>query len=227
MDTLSSFFLDERINLIPQIFWWLMFGAAEVLLFFLQREQISKTIKTVLKLFAAKALLFHILWAAFLSYGQYHVWTRSEMGKALLSFPLPKEASAPVYETLFPFLFTWQKGYYAHYIFGRFWIEALLSAFAAVVFYGLLLFLKKYRERFFREGEVLLGFLCALIVGWPMTVVFIGVSCAFAVIFSVARYVFKRETYTALGMPFVFATAACLLFAQLILKLTSLSVLAM
>jgi hypothetical protein len=227
MDTFAIFFLNDRINLIPLVFWWLMFAVSALLLFLLRREHISKALKSALKISVGAAVFFRVFWAALLSYGQYYVWSQNDFGRLLLTTPLPQEASTPAYETLFPFLFTWDKGYYVHYIFGRFWVEALLSVLAALAFYGLLAVFRKYKDRFFREGEVLLGFLCALIVGWPMTAVFIGGVGVFAVLFSVARYALKHELYTTLGAPFVASAAACLLFAQFILKLTPLSVLLM
>ena len=73
---------------------------------------------------------------------------------------------------------------------------------------------EKYRERFFEEGELDLGFLSALLIGWPNFVVFVPLVFLSVVIIAVFRRVFLKELYTTLGLPMLLATLLVLAFGD-------------
>lgn len=138
-------------------------------------------------------IVFHILYAAFLSAGQYYIWSGDEFSKLFL----------PPHQSIKYFLF---------YSWTHFWFNATLSFSVALLFYLFLKLLKKYKERFFEKGEIELGTLCILIAGWPNFAVFLPavfVSVIFISIFNRAVY---KEFYTTLGLPFLLATAVSLIF---------------
>lgn len=118
-------------------------------------------------------------------------------------------------------------GYFLFYSWGRFWISAALSIGGAFAFVFFLKALKKYRERFFEEGELGLGFLSALLAGWPNFVVFVPAVFISVVAISVFRRVFFKELYTTLGLPMLLATLLVLAFGDFLVAFFHLSVLKM
>ncbi|MEK7520718.1 MAG: hypothetical protein AAB560_01415 [Patescibacteria group bacterium] len=118
-------------------------------------------------------------------------------------------------------------GYFLFYSWGRFWISALLSIGGAFLFFYFLKALKKYRERFFEEGELDLGFLSALLIGWPNFVVFVPLVFLSVVIIAVFRRVFLKELYTTLGLPMLLATLLVLAFGDFLVAFFHLGVLRM
>lgn len=166
-----------------------------------------------------------IIYALLLTIGQYYVWTESAFTLKLLASPLTT-TPLPIVKKL-PWIFESNLGYFVMYSWQRFWLGALLSIFVAWLFYLFLKTLKRHNERFFKEGEVELGFLMALLVGWPGQVLFIPLIFLSVIFVSLVRLVVFREQYTTLGWPFllsafvVFGWGAELL---LVLHLTALKI---
>ncbi len=118
-------------------------------------------------------------------------------------------------------------GFFLFYSWGRFWISALLSISGAFLFFSFLKALKKYRERFFEEGEPALGFLAALLVGWPRSIVFVAAVFVCVVAISVFRRVFLKEPLTTLGLPMLLATLFILAFGDFLVDFFKMGVLRM
>ncbi|MBI2984816.1 MAG: hypothetical protein HYY50_04295 [Candidatus Kerfeldbacteria bacterium] len=59
----------------------------------------------------------------------------------------------------------------------------------------------RYRRRLFHPGELELGLLTAVAVGWPKVVVFIPLGLLLVVMFSVFRLVVMKQPYTSLAEP--------------------------
>ncbi len=93
------------------------------------------------------------------------------------------------------------------------------SLMAATVFYLFLLFLRKYKERFFEKSEVELGFLLALTVGWPNFLIFLICSFLGVVLVSIIKLIFFKEAYTTLGLPFLLASLITLFLGNYFIKL--------
>lgn len=175
---------------LPQVFFITVFLAAA-----------SRVISY--KLLVISSVAFHLFYAAFLTLGQYYVWSQSEFTKLLLDSP----------------------GYFFFYSWGRFWINALLAIVLPFIFYLFLRLLKKYQERFFEQGETELGLLSALIVGWPNFVIFVPLVFVLVIIVSIFRRLFLKEFYTTLGIPFLIAALVLLLLGDVLITLFHLGVL--
>ena len=201
-----SYWLSVVLIWLPKIFFGIIFILA-VLIYGL-RKSIGLTKSRTLII---SSISFHVLYAVLLTISQYYIWSQNKFTQLLLNSSL--DLSMPV------------SGYFLFYSFGRFWLNALITIGAAFVFYLFLKFLKKHRERFFEEGETELGFLSALIVGWPNFVVFLPLVFVFVVLLSIFRRVFLKEFYTTMGIPFLLAALIVLISGNQIVNILGLGVL--
>jgi hypothetical protein len=99
----------------------------------------------------------------------------------------------------------------------------VVSLIAASLFYLFLVFLKKYQERFFEEGEAELGFLLSLMVGWSNFIVFLPMVFLSVVLVSIFRQLVFKEAYTTLGIPFILSAFIVLLFGNYLVSLLGLA----
>lgn len=170
--------------------------------------------------------LFRLFISFFETVLQYYVWGKNPFTNMLLTQPL----SEKVPNELIPgfvrnILFDNPRGFFLHYAWVHFFLNVFLSFLSAIVFYFILVFLQKYRERFFREGEIFLGTLMALMVGWPNVVLFVPLALILTVIFSVVRSIVWNEQYTTLGWSFLVSGFGMLLFGKFLSNLFHLGVL--
>ncbi|KKU74311.1 MAG: hypothetical protein UY00_C0068G0006 [Candidatus Wolfebacteria bacterium GW2011_GWA1_47_6] len=93
-------------------------------------------------------------------------------------------------------------GVLLQYVWTHFWLNAVIAIGAALLFYIVLRLLRSHNERYFEEGEVELGFLMALVVGWPYFVFFVPSVFLLVIFLSIIRGVFLHKPYTTLGVPF-------------------------
>ncbi len=159
------------------------------------------------------AMLAQMLYAAYMTCAQYMVWGTSPMTKALLAQPLDVHIGETSAVAWIVRLFHLRSGYFVYYVYGRFWLDIVLGIGSAVIFWGILVLLKKYRSRFFDETELQVGLLSAVVVGWPLIVVFVPLVFAMVVLVSLVRMIFFKEKYTTLGWPMLLAAAIALMCA--------------
>lgn len=149
-------------------------------------------------------VLFRFVLAGLKTWLQYEAWLGSDMSKYLL----------PPYRSI---------SYLLRYSWTHFMLNALISIGAALLFFVILRALQRYNSRWFNAGEVELGFLMALIVGWPGFLIFVPVAFLSVILISIIRGIFLKEPYTTLGLPFFIATVVAFGFAPkliVFLKLT-------
>ena len=103
-------------------------------------------------------------------------------------------------------------------------MNLLVSLFIAFIFFLILKFLRKYKDRFFEDGEVELGFFTALLLGWPKFLFFAPMVFFSVVVISLARQIIYKKIYTTLGYPFLLATLITLIFGDEVLALFNLGV---
>lgn len=161
----------------------------------------GKNIDKLFKNAVVAVISFKIVYAGLCSIGQYCIWAASDVAKFLIAAP----------DTLWP-LFNFRHGYFMHYILTHWWADVIFSAGIAYVFYLFMVFLKKYRESFFEEGEPRLGFLLALIIGWPGFIIFLPLTFIFVVFFGIFRRLFFKEAHTTLGWPFIVSALLIMVF---------------
>ncbi|MCX6788270.1 MAG: hypothetical protein NTZ36_00085 [Candidatus Jorgensenbacteria bacterium] len=215
----------EWIKFIPTTFFWILLIISTVAYFVREKSNWSR----FKQIFSFKRLAFSIvgfrlLYSVLLTFLQYKTWAGGGLGTFFLKQSLDK--SIPIWIVHnFSWIFNSKHGYFIFYSIQHFWVSATLSIFVAWLFYRFLMILKRYKERFFDEGEVELGFLCALVVGWPAFIIFVPMAFLFVVIVSIFRLAAFKEAYTTLGWPFILSAFMTLIFASTILNITGLSVL--
>lgn len=141
------------------------------------------------------ALAVFISYSGILTWLQYEAWEHNELAKYLL----------PPYQSV---------KYFISYAWLHFWLGAIFSIGLALIFFLILFLVKKTRKGFFRENDVELGFLLALIVGWPNFIFFLPL--AFALTFLIALYskIFKKQDYSSIALPFLIAAVIILIFGN-------------
>jgi len=149
---------------------------------------------------------FEIIYAASLSAAQYYVWSLSEFTRLLL----PPTASIK---------------YIIQYSFTHFWLGTFCAFFLSLLFYSLLSALKKKNENFFLPAETQLGFLCALVSGWPGFVLYLPLLLVSTIIVSLARRLIAHQERTTLGWPMILAAAVTLFAGNYLIDLLGLGVL--
>ena len=193
--------LSNIYNLIQLIVFGIIFLSA-FYFFYFQKDNLKLLIN---KLIAA-ALSFLAILAIIKTINQYYSWSGNELSRLLL----------PPYQPIDYFIF---------YAFSRFWLGVLISAGASFLFFLFLKFLEKRQNRFFIDGETALGFLTALLVGWPNFVIFLPLVFIFTILIAAYRRLVLKESYTALGYPFLLAAGLALVFGIVIIDAFNLGVL--
>ncbi|MBI4812424.1 hypothetical protein HY798_03230 [Candidatus Falkowbacteria bacterium] len=187
-----EFFIGPFLIWLPKIFFATVFLTAMLFYLYKRRPTSFKDVRHLEWLLVNITITFRLLYAATLTVGQYYTWSVNKFTKLLL----PPHQSVKYF-----LLYSWT----------HFWFNVVISAALAAVFYLFLRLLKKRKERFFEEGEVELGFLCALLAGWPNFVIFLPAVFIFVIIISLFRMAVFKEAYTTLGLPFLLATLVSLM----------------
>ncbi|MEK9154948.1 MAG: hypothetical protein AAB596_02675 [Patescibacteria group bacterium] len=191
---------------------------------FLKRKLSSQPIEKILKSLILYSVIFYAAYAAILTLGQYYIWSQSEFGRTLLNSPLNDKSLVDVLAK-FSWLADNSLGYFIFYSYGRFWLEILISVALAAGFYLFLKLLKKHNDRFFENGETELGFLTALIVGWPKFIIFLPLIFVFVILVSIFRRVYFKEFYTTLGWPMLWAALITLIIGNTLIEIFNFGVL--
>lgn len=190
---------------------------------YFQRHKIS--LKRWSKILLIATAIYYPVYAIIESVAQYWVWAGNSLSKTLVQSPLPPVMKGVSLWYDIPFMRTSHWGYFIYYSWGRFWMPVVLAFVATFFFWVLLRALKRYQERFFEDGEVELGTLCAFLPGWPGFVIFVPLVFIAVVIVSIFRMIFLKESYTTLGAPLLFAVLLYFVLGTYFLNLTGLWVL--
>jgi hypothetical protein len=150
--------------------------------------------------------VYRLSFAALESIVNYYAWTKNPF----TSLFLPPHRSI---------------GYVLIYSWVHYFLNAVISVLMAYLFFLFLRGLKQYQERFFEKGEVEIGFIVALVVGWPNFVVFLPLVFVSVILIAIYRRIFRGEAYTTLGVPFLLAGFIALLAGSLAIETLNLSVL--
>jgi hypothetical protein len=207
---------------LPYFFFWGIFVVA-AFTFFKTKENREK-LRLVAKVLFWVGVTFRVLYASFLTIGQYIFWGGDAKTKIFLAQGIDPYGPIGSMVKIFPFL-GGENGYFIFYAFVHFWVGAILAILCAVLFWWFLKILHKYRERFFENGEKELGATLALLAGWPGFILFLILTFFSVVLISLVRGVLYKEPYTTLGLPFLFASLTLLVFGKILLLVTGLSLL--
>lgn len=145
------------------------------------------------------AIFFNVFSASAKTAIQYNAW----LGNDLSRFFLPPHQSI---------------AYFVSYSFKHFWLWFLILLAISFIFYLFLKLLGKRKSRFFIEGEAELGFLTALISGWPNFAIFLPLVFVSTIIISLYRRLVLKEFYTTLGYPFLLAAILVLIFGGAVIN---------
>lgn len=198
---LLQIFSSSVLNYVPAIFFGvlLILGALRYYLKFRRGDlEGTKTARFFRKLIAA-GIAFKMLYAAFLTWGQYVIWKSGGLSSILLSEPLKKIPAN--FSDSMPWLFDGKGGYFSFYAFNHFWLEIVVTLVLSFAFYFLLKVLQKKNPRFLTTADARLGLLGGIASGWPGFIIYLF---SFALIFFILGFVrnccLKRE-YTAITEP--------------------------
>lgn len=216
-----NFFINQFLPIFPIVVFLLIYLWSLVAYF--KKEWLGRLANfKMLLIFTAAFRIFH---AGLLSITQYYVWSGNELTKALTNSPISPEVpiSNFLHKSL-DFILDSKFGYFLFYSWGRFWVNVLLTIVISLAFYVFLKALKRYNDRFFNEGEVELGFLLAMIVGWPSFIIFIPLVFGSVVLVSIFRGFYFKEAYTTLGVPMVLAALVIMIFGNYLINFLGLTV---
>lgn len=216
-----DFFTNKFLPIFPIVVFWLIY--IWFLIAYFKKEWLGRLASLkILLIFTAAFRVFH---AGLLSVTQYYVWSGSELTKALINSPISPEVplSNFLHKSL-GFVLDSKFGYFLFYSWGRFWVNVLLTIVISLAFYIFLKALKRYNDRFFNEGEVELGFLLAMIVGWPNFIIFIPLVFGSVVLVSIFRGFYFKEAYTTLGVPMILAALVIMIFGNYFINFLGLTV---
>lgn len=210
-NTVSVSFGSITAFFIGPFLMWSPLVVGTLLLFFAAYRYVSERGGTPLsgffsrcsyKLLARVMIGFHVAYALLSTFGQYLVWKSSTFTSSFLQFPVGDKVASPIAQA-FPFLFKGPLGYFLFYSWGHFWFVAILSVAMGFCLRLYLRALEKRNDRFFHPGEVDLGFLCTLVLGWPRAVLFFPVLFLCVLFVSLFRTLVTKASYTTFGYPFL------------------------
>ncbi len=223
---MTAFLTGAWIGALPELVLGALFVISSLCYAFRRAAAIEKLLtRFSFRQMVRIAVYFRIAYAGLLTVLQYVVWSSSgTMGNSFLNAPLGSAVPVPTVHEL-PWVFNHPLGYFIFYSYGRFWLSVLVTLLVAWVFHNILHALERYNGRFFEAGEVELGYLMALIVGWPQFVIFVPLVFLFVVVVALVRLLLLRKQYTTLGWPFIYAALATVLLGAKLLSLSGLMVL--
>lgn len=219
MSSFSSFLLNPYFPFIRTLFFGVIL--ATLFVFYLEprgrdEKNISRS-RTLIKI----SIIFRLFYPLLLSTGQWYLWSEGTFQSLFLTLPL--DPLVPLPFSLPPPSFS--SGYFAYYVFGRFWLEELLTIASAFLLYYFLKRLKAHNKRFLEKREVMLGLLAPLVVGWPNLIIFILFFVLLMVGFSLFRLLWFKQSYTQFGVPLLFALLITFLGGNWLIELFHLTVL--
>lgn len=162
------------------------------------------------RLIAKATIWARIFYAGFLTWAQYFVWNQGEITRIFLTLPA-NDKSLPMYGFLAS-LFKWSGGYFTFYSFLRFWLPAIASIAIGYLFLLFLRSLRKYRDRFFEDGEIELGWVLALVVGYPGFIVFLPLVFFLIIPTSIIRMAVLGQHLTTIGYPMILASIPAMIW---------------
>ena len=186
---MSLSFIFSNLNIFALAVWMILFVI--VVVRFVRPQWVKNISFPVL---IALTVFLHILYGAFVTWGQYHVWaTSSGFTKTFIYAPLPKEVPLPGILSGLRHSLERPLGYFAYYILGRVWLYIFISFALAGFFYVIFKIWSFYRGGFSIHGPEMLLVLM-LIVGYPSLLVlvllgFTFVLASFAVCYGIRFFV--------------------------------------
>lgn len=195
-----------------------------LMVFFINKKNAVEKFKKRIILAIVCVAGFRVLYAFGSMVAQYFLWAQSPITRVFLDQGIPTWSPIAKGLAWLPFLFG-KFGYFLFYSYGRFWLNVFIVFACTVAFYLFLKLLAKWKARFFEVGEIELGALAVLILGWPNFILFLAFAFLSVIFVSLFRLVFFKTPYTTLGAPFLLATLLIFLFGNALLVFTGLSVL--
>lgn len=207
------YFVFSHLNMI-MFSVWLLFLLVVAFRFFKPTVYLQKISYAKL---AFTAFSVRILFALFISWGQYYVWSiASDVTKTLLRSPLDMSVPFTSYLEWTRFLFRGHLGYFLYYAWGHFWLNIILLLLVSGAVYLLFSLWEKHRGGFGEQGPLLI-FSLMMSIGFPevLVLVVLGFVCALSGFIYMAM---KRGSLSVQIEPFfIIAAFISLFFAHTIM----------
>lgn len=217
---MDNIYLVKILTILDEIFFigiWFY-----LLIQFGLKESVSEKLTKILLLLG---ISFSILYPAIITAAQYHIWNQNPLTRKLLNLPLESDVPVPDILRGFYTVFPEDKTYFVNYVFGRFWLEALITLVCAVAIYLFFKFVGKIRPAAISANEVLLATLAVVIAGWPGLLILIPLTLLLLVLFSFYNLLTQGGRQTSIKWPILLAIIIVLLLGQPIATFLGLGVL--
>lgn len=167
----------------------------------------------------AIAIILNVVYPVLLSWGQYIVWTYTQVTRVFLVAPLASHVPLSWFaDDLRPYL-EQPHGYFAFYIFNHFFLSVIVLLSATAFLSALVLLWSKYSPLNFKKGDILAVTLTFLLAGWPGIIILIPVAFATLILLSLINEIRMKENNVSLSFVFLVTVPFIILLAVPILKI--------
>lgn len=173
-----------------------------VYLYVMKRPELNSKLKIV----AGVLTVYFVAVAGIETYLQYATWASDALAKNFL----PPVSSV---------------GYFISYSLVHFWLGKIFAIGLGFFFYLFLRLIGKKRDWLFLSGETELGWLCALVAGWPGFAIFVPLVFIVALAITLFRRLALKQERTLLGPAFLVAALLTLIFGNYLINWLGLEVL--
>ncbi len=209
-------FIFKHVGLLPLIArYGLIVLAFAVFFFSVKKERNYKYI-------IIGGVLFWIIYPAILSVMQFFAWSLDPKTQILLVQPLASETPIPA---IFLKLLDHKYGYFAFFVYGRFFLHSFLLLLSAFVINFLCKAITRYRANILTSDERMMMVIAALSLSWPVVVLFLPMVFLFLVLHSMFQVFVFKQTYTRMLPALCFALIISLIFGHWLLPWANLQVL--
>ncbi len=209
-------FIFKNVGLLPLIARYGLIVLVFCIFFFATQKE--KNYKRII----IGGVLFWIIYPAILSAMQFFAWSQDPQTQILLTQPLAKETPIPA---IFHQLLDREYGYYAFFVYGRFWLHSILL----LLFVGIIGFLCKaivrYRANILTDDERMMMVVSALSLSWPSVVLFFPLVFIFLALHSVLQVFVLKGTHTRMLPALCLALIVSLAFGHWLMPWANLQVL--
>lgn len=205
-------FIFSNLNAIIFSIWFLLLVVVALRLF---KPAWVKNISYSKLIFIAIGLV--VFYGLFITWGQYYVWLKSsDFTRALVTLPLPDGVPFPSYLEWTRVFFAGNHGYFIFYVFGRIWLNIIISLAISGFLYFLFRVWSHYKGSFMENGPELILVL-TLISGFPNVLVTVVLGFVISIFLFAFKY-FKGDRDVKIEPAFVVAAFLSLFFANVILS---------
>lgn len=163
-----------KVILYALAYWTISFSTLYLILIILKtffKEKIRISYRTIHISFICSLLVY-----IFISiFAQYEVWSRSDFTRVFTQVPVKANTPFPEWMAILKPLFTSKHGYLLHYSFTHYASSIVLGLMSALIFFGLLKIIMKFKPYLINSSELNVIIAGCLAFAWPYSIGYIVV----------------------------------------------------